>query len=208
VTPGVMGVPTAERPVARETMALIQEANKKFKFMIDNIRDQISEDGWTAVEMFAQYQPRWEYKTEEGGEVITKTIDFPQEYLRDNIAIDLAASSELLNQEVRREVNIVAYNLIRDYVQQIGQLVQALGSGMIPPATAPFFITVIYMGSKMMREILKDFNIIDTDEILDALEKSIDVNAIMKQAQVMMQQMQMQQQAAQKEEQDKQKVKK
>lgn len=196
VTPGIMGVPTAERPVARETMALIQEANKKFKFMIDNIRDQISEDGWTAVEMFAQYQPRWEYKTEEGGEIITKTIDFPQEYLRDNIAIDLAASSELLNQEVRREVNIVAYNLVKDYVRETGQLVQALGSGMIPPACAPFFIAVIYMGNRMMREILKDFNIIDTDEILDSLEKSIDVNAIMQQSQMMIQQMQAQQMMA------------
>jgi hypothetical protein len=42
VTPGVLGQSVSERPVARDTMALIQEANKKFKFGIDNIRYNFS----------------------------------------------------------------------------------------------------------------------------------------------------------------------
>lgn len=197
VAPGVMGIPTAERPVARETMALIQEANKKFKFIIDNIREVFKEIGMKVLEMFAQYQPTLTLRVDEEGETVSKTIDFPLEFIRDGIAIELTASSELLNQEVRRERNMHVYNLMKDYMQQIGMIVQTIGSGMVPPAMIPFFAANIAIGNKMMKEILQDFEIIDAEDIIGQLEKSIDVKQLMQQAQQMQQQMMMQQQMAQ-----------
>jgi len=197
VTPGVMGIPTSERPVARETMQLIQEANKKFKFIIDNLREAFKQIGMMGLEYFAQYHPKWTFHKEGGEPMDVDVIDFPKEFLRDGITIDLTASSELLNQEVRRQINMVVYQLMRDYFSQMGQLLQTMASGMLPPATFPYFMQVIMLGGKMMREILKDFDIVDADEMFEKLEKAINPEQLMQQAQMIQQQMQQRQQQEQ-----------
>lgn len=190
VTPGVMGMPTSERPVARETMQLIQEANKKFKFIIDNLREAFKQIGMMGLEYFAQYQPKWTYHKDGEQGMSVDVVEFPKEFLRDGIVIDLYASSELLNQEVRRQINMVVYQLMRDYFNQMGQLLQTMASGMLPPATFPYFMQVIMLGGKMMREILKDFDIVDADEMFEKLEQAINPEQLMKQAQMIQQQMQ------------------
>jgi len=175
ITPEVMGIPTAERPVARETFARIQEANKKFKYGIDNLRDDITELGMMLLEFFAQYQPVYTYQKPEGGQFVEKTMHFPQMYLRDGIDIDLATSTEMLNQEVRRTINTELFQLLMTYYQQINPLWQAIVSPTTPPDYKKYCMSIIKVGNTLLERIIKDFNQPNADELLIDVQEVVDI---------------------------------
>jgi hypothetical protein len=177
IGPAAMGQQVAERPVARDTMALIQEMNKKFKFGIDNVRASLAEVGMMALEMFAQYQPKYSFYKEKEKGLEEKTIDFPLDYLRDGIAVTLAASSELLNTEVRREINLTVYQLTTDYYTKLGSMAQAILNPGLPPDFKKFLIDSAKVGEKLLGRIVEDFGGWKEGDLILPLEKSIDIQA-------------------------------
>ena len=170
VSPNVMGQSTAERPVARETLALIQEANKLFKFLIDNYRDDITELLYRAIEMMAQYSPTYKYEVEKGGQKQEKFLQFPYGMIRDGIEIELMASSEVMNTEVRREINLIVYQLLSSYATQLAGMGQMLINPQVPPTYKAFIQSVAEMGQKLMVRVLRDFGIVDADGLVPTLD--------------------------------------
>jgi len=166
VTPHVMGQPTSERPVAKDTNLLLQEANKKFKFGIENFRGDLGETGMMLLELFAQYQPVWIEVDSKTEVVQSRTLNFPLEYIRDGIAVDMAASTELLNTEVRIARNQQAYAMLSDYSNKLGGMISAVVSPNVPPAMKEYIIEVSKTGKKLMQRIFEDFDIIDASELI------------------------------------------
>jgi len=167
VTPAVLGQSVSERPVARDTMALLQENNKKFKFGIDNIRYGLGEVGWMSLEVTAQYQPRLSYyDTGTEGVLEEKTIEFPLDYLRDGVSVELMASSELMNTEIRREIDKEIYVMISDFVTKTGGMVMAAANPMLPPQVREYFIAVSEIGTKLMKRICQDYGIKDFETLV------------------------------------------
>ena len=169
-TQNVMGQSTAERPVARETLALIQEANKLFKFLIDNYRDDITELLYRAIEMMAQYSPTYRYETTKGGKKEQKMLDFPYGIIRDGIEIELMASSEVMNTEVRREINLIVYQLLSSYSTQLAGMGEMLMNPMVQDSFKRFILSVGEMGHKLMIRILRDFGIVDAESLVPSLD--------------------------------------
>ena len=129
VTADIMGVPTSDRPVFRETMAHLGESYKKFNYGADNVRGCIVELFYKLFEMFAQYQPSYTYNTKEGEVIEEKTVDFPVGAIRDGFNIELYASSDEINQDARREKNMTVYQILKDYMTGIagmGQFITCL----------------------------------------------------------------------------------
>lgn len=180
VSPHLMGQQTAERPVARDTLALIQEANKLFKFLIDNYRDQLEELGMRAVEQFAQYNSGYEYKVRTLGgngqpdKWETKNLDLPMSYLRDGIKIRLSASSEVINMEVRREIDMALYQLLRDYFTGLAGMAQALTNPQVPEGVKKLIMGVSAIGAKLMKRIVSDFGHLDSEELVADIADYID----------------------------------
>lgn len=175
ITSGVLGISTAERPVAKETFANIQEANKKFKFGIDNLRRGIAEIGYMILEFFAQYQPTYSYTKEDDGKLVPHTINFPLEYIRDGLNVDLFASSEVMNQEMRREIHLVLYQLLSDYYSKTSGIVQAIIDPNVPSEFKKYAISIVQKGDKRLDAIMKDFDQVDGEEYLVNLEDTIDI---------------------------------
>ena len=175
ISPEVLGQPTAERPVAREAIARLQESNKKFKFGIDNIRDDLSEFIMMAVELFAQYQPNYTYYIEEKGGYEKKAIDFPFEYIRDLVKVEVAASSELMNQEIRREINLVLYQMLSDYMTNLAGMAQAIVSPETPSDFKKFLINASMLAEKIMERIVRDYNQPDAEDLVMNIAESINV---------------------------------
>jgi len=178
VSPHVMGQPTAERPVARETLALIQELNKKYKYYIDNIRGYFNELGMRVIEMIAQFQPSYEYKVENKGMFETRVIDFPPDLIRDGLEIDLMASSEVMNAEIRREIDLTLYQIISDYSTKLAGMMQVLSNKYAPQPLRQFVVDVARIGSKLMKRIVRDFGSVDAEELVPDIEKSVDAQAL------------------------------
>ncbi len=170
ITPAVMGISTAERPVAKETVALQTEANKKFKSGIDNLRDKLSEFAWKLIDFFTQYQPTYKY-----GEMDEeKTIKFPTEYMRDGINIELATSSEMLNQEIRREITLTIYQILSDYMTKIAGMAQMLVNKEVPSDFKKMILDGNKISVKLLNRLLEDFEIKDADDLVLDIEKSMD----------------------------------
>ena len=183
ITPAVMGISTAERPVAKETLALQQEANKKFKSGIDNLRDKLSEFAWKLVDFFTQYQPTYKY----GDMGEEETIKFPTEYMRDGINIELATSSEMLNQEIRREITLTIYQILSDYMTKIAGMAQMLVNPQVPSGFKKLIIDGNKISVKLLNRLLEDFEIKDADDLVLDIEKSIDTKKAMAESADLMQ---------------------
>jgi hypothetical protein len=162
----LVGQSTTERPVARETMALIQEMNKGIKQGIDNYRDDLGELGMRVIEMMAQYKPFYAYKIDDGETAFEdKAIDLAKlGYLRDAVKIELMASSEVLNTEIQREIDLTLYQLLSDYFTKVAGMLQAFPQ--VPPAVQEFITKIIGIGGKLMKRIVRDFGNVDADELV------------------------------------------
>jgi len=189
----LMGQNTAERPVARDTLALIQEVYKGIKQGIENIRYDLGELGMRVVEMMAQYSPVYEYKTlekdENGQEFFAKqAVDLSKMgYLRDAISIELMASSEVLNTEIQREIDLTLYQMLSDYFTKVAGMLQAMPQ--VSPGMQQFISKVIQIGGKLMKRIVRDFGNLDAEELVPDLD-DIDIRQAMIPSQMQLQQMQ------------------
>jgi hypothetical protein len=173
----MLGQQTSERPVARDTFQILQESNKKFKSMIDNIRDDIGMVGQYAIEFFAQYNPRYDYYTadDKSGALQKQTLDFPYEYLRDGMGVELAASTELMNTEARREINLTLYQLLSDYYTKTAGMVQAIINPQVPPDFKKYLLGAMKSGQLLLDQIVGDFGRKDAEALVIDISKTIDL---------------------------------
>ena len=171
IAPENIGQPTAERPVFKEMFARVQEANKKFKSLKDNLILGLERMGWLLIEYFAQYKPSYEYTTEVEGVNKKQTVIFPMEEIYDGLKLKLSASSEIMNQDVRREINVNVYHLLSDYMTKSAGMIQAIANPMIPPPVKQWFIEQYQIGATIVKRILEDFDIKDADELVSELDE-------------------------------------
>lgn len=158
ITQDVLGMPTAERPVARETLARLQEANKKFLYISDNDLDVIENIGWKVLEEIAQHSPTYTYYEEVDGELKEKTVDFPSEYLRDGLDLQLSASKEMMSQEMRREVSLTKYQLTSDAATKLFGMLQMATSGQLPEIVVQYIWKWMGITERYLEAILRDFD--------------------------------------------------
>jgi len=178
----LMGQQTAERPVAKDTLALIQEVYKGIKQGIENTRYDLSETGMRAVEMMAQYSPNYQYKLPVQGkdgemEFSTQAVDLSKMgYLRDSISVELMASSEVLNTEIQREIDLTLYQMLSDYFTKVAGMLQAMP--MVSSGVQQFIAKVIQIGGRLMKRIVRDFGNLDAEELVPDLD-DIDIQSAM-----------------------------
>lgn len=173
ITPNVLGNSTAERPVAKETLANLEEANKKFKNLADAIRADFLEIGYKLLECFAQYKPRYEYFDENG---VQQEVMMPLGNIRDILQLDLEVSSEQMNMEVRREMNIAKYQILSDYMTKLATMVEAFTNQGVVSDMKKFILAVNDMGVRILNDVMEDFDERSPEQVVPDLRKVVDVN--------------------------------
>lgn len=178
-TPEVMGFSSADRPVFKETMARLEEVNKKFKAFIDFIRDGLVETVYEILELYSQYQPVLNYKTMEDAKWVEQTISIPAMSIRDGIAIELSAASEVLSQDARREIWMNVFMLIRQFQTDMGGMAQMLTSPQVPSEMKKVVVEANRIGVEVMKNILLDFGLPNAEKLVLDLGKTVDMNKAM-----------------------------
>jgi len=143
ITPGALGIETAERPVFKATATMQQEYDRKFKSWTDRAREFYREVGYKLLEAFAQYQPTYEY-TDENGEAFS--VEMPTGNIREYLDLDLVVSSEEWNMTMRRETEIMRYQLLKDYMTGMLAIVQQFTSPMVPSDAKKFMLQINDVG--------------------------------------------------------------
>jgi len=180
IAPENMGQPTSERPVFKETFARIQEAQKKFKSLKENIIMGFARMGMLILENFAQYQPQYEYSKDVGGEWVTQTVDFPIEDIYDGLTVTLQASTEIVNQDIRHEINTNVYHIMSDFMTKSAGMVQAIVDPQVPSDFKNYLIAQYEVGVMLLQRILKDFDQPDAEKLAEHLDKMIDLEKAVK----------------------------
>ena len=171
--PGALGIETAERPVFKATATMQQEYDRKFKSWTDRAREFYREVGYKLLEAFAQYQPTYEY-TDENGESFK--IDMPTGNIREYMDLDLVVSSEEWNMTMRRETEIMRYQLLKDYLTGMLALLQQFTSPMVPSDAKKFILQINDIGTRALGKVLSNFDEQEPDTAIVDIRKSVDVN--------------------------------
>lgn len=182
IAPENLGQTVSDRPVFKEAMARLQEANKKFQSLRDNIIASYQEIGEKIIEYFGQYQPDYKYieqNIDESGNTVyeEQTVEFPMEIIWTGLKVELEAASELMNVDMRREMNMTVYNLLSDYMTNSAGMVQAIMSQEIPSDFKKWLIAQYEVGVTVVRRILEDFDQQDAESLALALDKVIDIQS-------------------------------
>ena len=175
VTPNVLGQSTAERPVAKETMVNLEEANKKFQNWTTNYRNCTINLFYLLFECFAQHQPEYTYVDQAGQKQV---VEMPMGNIRDLIEIDVEVSSEQMSLEVRREKDIVKYQMLSDYMTKLAGMVQALTDPSITSDFKKFLVEVVGIGNRAINDVMESFDERAPEEVVPNLDKIMDVNAL------------------------------
>jgi len=178
IAPENMGQPTSERPVFKEAFARMQEAQKKFKSLKDNIIKGFERLGLLLLENFAQYQPKYEYTKDVGGKWVTQAVDFPIEDIYDGLTVTLQASTEIVNQDMRREINTNVYHMMSDFMTKSAGMVQAITDPMTPSDFKLYLIAQYEIGVSLLQRILKDFDQPDAEKLARDLDEMVDLNKL------------------------------
>jgi hypothetical protein len=177
ISPAVQGISTSERPVAKETFALIEESNKVFKSMIDHARDGLVEGAYQTLEHLAQYQPVFKYKDKStDGAWVEETMDFSIMEIREGFKIELAASTEVLSQEVRRDIWNTVFMMVRQFNTDMFGLAQLLSNPQVPSEVKKVAVDVDRIGVLALKNILLDYDIANAEEFVLDLSKIMDMN--------------------------------
>jgi len=172
ITPGALGVSTAERPVAKESMLMAEEFNKKFKAWTDRAREFYRETAYKLLEAFSQYQPTYEYTDENGN---LQSVEMPTGNIRDYLDLDLAVSSEEWNMTTRREVELMKYQLLSDYMTKMAGMVQMLTSPQVPSEFKKFLALANDVSSRAVEKVMSNFEDTEPESTVVDIRKVVDV---------------------------------
>ena len=175
VTPDILGQPTAERPVFKEMASRQAEANKKFRFLNRLYRGKIEDIGIMYLEMSAQYQPTHSYTIENDNIQEQRIITYPFEYLRDRIKIKLSGSTELENEEVKRERAVQQYMILSKYYTDMTGMAQAVVNPNIPPDFKKWIIEVSKKSEQFMEKILQNSGLINAEDAVMSIDDVINI---------------------------------
>lgn len=195
VTPESLGISTAERPVASETAARQEEANKKFAWWIDCDRAGIKEIIYKMLESFAQYQPIYSYVDENRQ---YQEVEMPRGNIRDTINVDLTVSTEVVNMGTRRDVALMKFQLVKSYSDSTLPVVQQLCVPNVPSDYKKVAAEYLQVWNRLITDVIANFDerdprkqIVDFKSVMDMpklIANSADVLAEQKAAQMQQEQ--------------------
>ena len=89
----------------------------------------------------------------------------------------MVAATEIMNQDMRREINMTVYHLLSDFMTKNAGVVEAVMSQEVPSQFKQYLISQYEIGIKLVRRIMEDFDQADPESLALSLDQVIDVSA-------------------------------
>ena len=153
------------RATATGTMALIQEGNKKFDMMIEDIRNSVEKIGMQTIQLYQQFNPiEKEYRLLDKG--IFTNIKFPQDYLPGMFDVSCTATSIVTNKEVEKENNLILLDKLGILFEKQFLLLQTMFTPGVPPEIKKYAQDVLLSSREIAKRLVRTFDIRDIEKIL------------------------------------------
>jgi hypothetical protein len=160
------GQPQAGTPgTATDIMARIQEGNKKFDYIYENIKTMISEVVMDVACVWQQFGPRSVkyYDNAEDGKKVQKFFSMPSDLIRNNFLLQIKAAGQQTNKILDRQNWQSVAVIYQQYITGLIQLAQAAGDKQLEQ----MIIQYAFSGStEAMMQILETYDIRNIDRII------------------------------------------
>jgi len=162
----VLGQPQQGTPgTATGDLARLAEGNKRFDLVLRNIRQWFSllgQDVLSNYQQFGDQQRHWLIKEEEGAWV-EQILNMPTELVRSGAAIELTATSSIVNRDVEQRQWMSLFQIITNYYAQIIQLAQVMQDPELLATTAA---RAVAASDEAMKRLLATFQTPDAEKLL------------------------------------------
>lgn len=161
---------------ATSTLALIQEGNNLFNFLLHNDRASFSDVAYQVFNLYKQFKPfglTFTLLGDDGRFIEEIWSGVPDEDVRRGLLFQLTASSAHVNKIVEREAWLQISQLLMGYYERLIQLA-TIGTDMrVAPEMRILALKIAEAGHLTMSRILDRFDLIDADRLLINLKDAI-----------------------------------
>jgi hypothetical protein len=165
------------RTSATGTIAQIQEGNKHFDASMKDIRRGLEEVGYQVMELCAQLQPASDIAAALGEQVAREVDQVIRGAgpIRRNVAIEISATTALLNKDTERQNSMLLFNIWTNYANQLFALAEKMSTPGMPPNMKRLSTILSEKAGNLMGDISKTFDR-HPDELVPDQEE---INAIL-----------------------------
>ena len=161
-----LGMPQVGTPgTATSDLARIQEGNKKFDYIYQNVSSFVNElinDVAENVRQFGSRRIEY-YNTAEGGQLVKQFYDLPAGFIRDGLIIELSRANQSNNDLITRQNWVQVAQLLQQYYGGLIQLAQATQDAQLIQMIAQRGLTA---STEAMKQILESYDIRNVDRII------------------------------------------
>ncbi len=160
-----LGMPQAGTPgTATSDLARIQEGNKKFDYVYQNISGFVNTLITDVACSMQQFGPRniEYYNRAENGAMVREFFTLPPSSIRDGLVIELGRAGTQRNELLERQNWIQMAGIMQQYFTGSLQLAQVTGNQQLMQAIA---MQGLQSATEAMEQILESFNIRNVDKI-------------------------------------------
>jgi hypothetical protein len=171
------------RATATSTMALIREGNKRFQFLIREVRKALTDIGHQIVSLYQQFAPDrevfYELFSQKDQQMFQQIMQLPPEYSRANIVIDVKALDDDNNKEIQQQAYMMMLKVLQETYMQIGNAMMIIGNPQAPPAVQGLAQQGAQAASKMIERLLEAFEFKDAEYFSPNIDELLGMTAAM-----------------------------
>lgn len=160
------------RATATSTMALIGEANKRFKMVIRDVRESLASIGKTILEMYQQFGDIDQVYLEAGEELgseVEKIFQLPTDSTV-GLKIDTPTISETYNKDLEKQTYLTLMGMMKQFYQSLIEALAVAQNPQAPPSVKYVATHGAQQAIRIWEKVLEAFDFYDADTYLPDMQ--------------------------------------
>jgi hypothetical protein len=170
------------RATATSTLALIKEGNVRFKAVIDEVRDALTDIGHQTIQLYQQHaedaKVYYEMFSAKNQPAIKTFLTLPAQLSRAGVLIDVPAISEVYNKDVNQQTNLTLMQVMQQFYSGIMQAFQLALNPQAPQEMRALAVQGAQSASKIWRRVLESFDITDSDSFAPDIDTLLGIQSV------------------------------
>ena len=169
------------RATATSTLALIKEGNVRFKSVIDEARESLSNVAHQTIMLYQQHpdvEIYYEMFSAKKAPLMKKFLTLPQQLSRAGVLIDVPAISEAYNKDVQRQTYLTLMQVMQQFYSGMMQAFQIALNPQVPPPMQQLAMQGAQSASKLWGRVLEAFDVTDSDTFTPDVETLLGIQAL------------------------------
>lgn len=158
---------------ATTTIAIMQESTRRFDIVIRNVRSFLGKIVEKIILLKHQYYlpgQAYDYLGDDG-RFVEQILSLTARDLRAGIALAVTATTSTTSKELERQAKLSLFNLITQYYGQLTQYIVQSENPQVPPVISAALREIVDGLSRLVGEILDDFDIRNREQFVIELDR-------------------------------------